>query len=207
MNSSGSRRHVWRCCEKEFVSRGALDVALLRLQVAPLNVLLQPLDPVLSPTGTACGDPVVCVGFSLVGPAAAPDAPLVFGGVVARVVPGSQACGLPNRRPLMLLSSCAVHEGASGGAIVCARTGRLVALPTSNARPAEKCFRWEPGAAGPLPTLNFSIPAPAIAVVFAYARGEATLRELQAELNGNDQEMASVWALNGDQPVVAASRL
>ncbi len=41
-------------------------------------------------------------------------------------------------RPTMLLSTAAVHSGASGGALV-SRQGRLLGLVTSNARCVHAC--------------------------------------------------------------------
>ena len=63
--------------------------------------------------------------------------------------------------PAMLISTAAVHGGASGGALLCPVTGQLLGLVTSNARHVR---------GSTLPRLNFCIPAAELAPVWEWAQ-------------------------------------
>lgn len=87
----------------------------------------------------------------------------------------------------MLLSTAAVHGGASGGACLDAATGELLGLVTSNAKHTQRLPPGQTRAAGSrrsgsssggavvsvLPHLNFAIPAAQLAPVVAAAQAAA----------------------------------
>jgi hypothetical protein len=219
---------AWRRARTVWVCRGPLDVALLRLveeeeahDEAPRlqeGHLLASL--ALPPARDARahlepGAPCVVIGHAQFAPAAALP-PAAAAGVVARVLaPHRSASDAPSPSLAMLLTSAAVHAGASGGAVVGA-DGALLGLVTSNARAA--------GADAPLPSLNFSVAAPALAqllaaVAAADAAG-ATAAQLTpgsggpgagaprallaacAALDAPDGDMAALWALQSPPPAL-----
>jgi S1-C subfamily serine protease len=80
----------------------------------------------------------------------------------------------------MLLTTAAVHSGASGGAVLDAATGQLLGLVTSNAKHTPSNGQGGIGGAGAagsaatvLPHLNFSIPAAQLASIVAAAQAAA----------------------------------
>lgn len=82
----------------------------------------------------------------------------------------------------MLLTTAAVHSGASGGAVLHPRSGRLLALVTSNARHAS----------GQLyPHLNFSIPAALLRPVLELAEWQ----EAAATTGGMAGATAAEWVV------------
>ena len=108
---------------------GALDIAVVRI-VRPLPDL-QPVT--LSALPPRPGDPCFVAGHALFNPDSG-IRPLLTRGCVAQVLE------LPDvdtvrPRPAMLLTTAAVHSGASGGAVL-DESGRLLGLVTSNARHA-----------------------------------------------------------------------
>lgn len=118
-----------------------------------------PLRPaVLCDTAPVLGQRVAVVGHALLHPRAPLEAG-VTAGVVARVISESASSECEGRaagagaEPAMLLTTAAVHSGASGGAVISA-SGRLAALVTSNSRHA--------ATGRPLPALNYSIAAAAL---------------------------------------------
>lgn len=118
-----------------------------------------PLRPaVLCDAALVPGERVAVVGHALLHPRAPLEAG-VTAGVVARVISERASSGCGGRaagagaEPAMLLTTAAVHSGASGGAVVSA-SGCLAALVTSNSRHA--------ATGRPLPALNYSIAAAAL---------------------------------------------
>ena len=118
-----------------------------------------PLRPaVLCDAAPVLGERVAVVGHALLHPRAPLEAG-VTAGVVARVIServasGCEGCAAgAGAEPAMLLTTAAVHSGASGGAVISA-SGRLAALVTSNSRHA--------ATGRPLPALNYSIAAAAL---------------------------------------------
>ena len=90
-------------------------------------------------------------------------------------------------RPAMLLTTAAVHSGASGGAVVDADTGGWLGLVTSNAKHSGAKHATQQRATV-LPHLNFSIPADQLLPVVAAAQAAAA-------------------APPGEQPAAAAAAL
>jgi hypothetical protein len=81
----------------------------------------------------------------------------------------------------MLISTAAVHGGASGGALLCPTTGQLLGLVTSNARHVR---------GSTLPRLNFCIPAAQLAPVWTWAQqheepGKSPARSPTVSLEGS----------------------
>jgi S1-C subfamily serine protease len=183
----------WRRAATLWVSHGALDLALLRLdgplprEGLPVLALGHEADDA---DALAPGAPCAVLGHALFAPAAGLP-PAAAAGVVARCVAPTGAAAAPLA---MLLTSAAVHGGASGGAVVGAR-GTLLGLVTSNAHAA--------GAAAPMPQLNFSVAAPALRRLCAAAAASGAgapgaaraLRAACAALDASDAHMAALWAL------------
>lgn len=137
---------------------GYLDIAVLQLVMGGTpNSLLKPLRPIQLSRLTAAEpglSPVFVVGHGLFGPSLG-WAPSVTAGSLARVI----SLGCSSLKPSMLITTAAVHAGASGGAVVDSK-GQLLGLVTSNARHAK-------GAT--LPHWNFCIAAAELAPLWDWA--------------------------------------
>merc|ERR1711865_1003675 len=104
-------------------------------------------------------------------------------GVTAGLV--SQVVTLPPKYgPAMIQSSVAIHQGNSGGALICAQDGSLLGLVTSNARHISGRI---------IPTLNFSLPVSMLDGVNALLRDD--VKGAGDMLNITDQELFDVWNL------------
>nr|XP_054756860.1 peroxisomal leader peptide-processing protease-like isoform X3 [Lytechinus pictus] len=124
------------------------------------------------------GSRVYAVGFPLFDPSQS-STPSVTAGVVSKVI-------TINQQPIMIQSSCAVHAGASGGALLCAKTGNLVGIIASNSRDSES------GAS--FPHVNFSIPVDCFRHAmqqFINTKDSSWFKELEM----TDERIKSVWAL------------
>ena len=130
---------------------GALDIAVLRLRHPPTG--LQPLE--LSTAPLLPGAPAFAWGYALFNPVSG-QPPLLTCGAVSRVLTLPDATG--RQLPAMLLTTAAVHAGASGGAMLDG-AGRMLGLITSNTRHAS---------GRTIPHLNFSIPAAWLQRLWAY---------------------------------------
>ncbi|GJP43684.1 hypothetical protein CLOM_g3120 [Closterium sp. NIES-68] len=127
-----------------------------------------------------CGSMAVVIGYAVFPPAIATP-PSVFAGIVSRIVTADQSQKqqhsseplpttadrgklpshvTPGRAAAILLTTAAVHAGASGGAVVNVE-GEMIALVTSNAKHNRHGTI--------LPHLNFSIPLPLLLPVFHFA--------------------------------------
>jgi hypothetical protein len=140
-----------------WVSRGPLDLALVQRDLSTRFTCreLRPL-PCLSDARLSPGAPVFLAAHGLAGPLARLRSPLLSSGVIAS---RPEHCHFPLR------CSCAVHAGASGGALV-TPDGWLAGVVTSNSSLAAA------GATSrPLPTLNFSVAGPALVDLCDAARG------------------------------------
>lgn len=132
----------WLFAEVVFIFSPPLDLAILKLCLpeessgSAASQLPEPIElstdqsPVLRP-----GGPVVVAGFPLWRPkadhsfiAGLSGGPLVTFGNAALVVPQ------PPAAPAVLVTTAAVHAGASGGAVLDPGTGQLVGLVTSNTK-------------------------------------------------------------------------
>ncbi|XP_071511668.1 peroxisomal leader peptide-processing protease-like [Diadema antillarum] len=124
------------------------------------------------------GNRVYAVGYPLFDPSQSTDY-AVTSGVVSKVV-------RVDHTPVMIQSSCAVHPGASGGALLCAHTGRLVGIIASNSKDAESGATF--------PHVNFSIPVSCFrSPLEKYIR----TKDLQSfhELNTSEDSLCRVWSL------------
>lgn len=118
-----------------------------------------------------------------------------------------------SRAPAMLLTTAAVHSGASGGAVLDAASGALLGLVTSNAKHSSRASSasdWLGGAVHGqhtiLPHINFSIPAAQLRpVVAAAAPGAQSAAAALAAWQALDAETAAsaefqqVWRLGRHQ--------
>ncbi|XP_041466736.1 peroxisomal leader peptide-processing protease-like isoform X2 [Lytechinus variegatus] len=124
------------------------------------------------------GSQVYAVGFPLFDPSLS-STPSVTTGVVSKVI-------TINQQPIMIQSSCAVHAGASGGALLCAKTGNLVGIIASNSRDSES------GAS--FPHVNFSIPVDCFRHAiqqYISTKDSSWFKELEM----TDERIKSAWAL------------
>ena len=205
----------WRDATCMYVSRGALDVAVLAVELSPADA--ERLVPVKLHSSsredfdeTSPGAPVCVVGHARIGPNAVhaghvDGSPAVYPGVMSAVVrrtnhrtkPGAATRGSTGAHmyrstappPAMYQTTASVHSGASGGAVMCQRHGTFLGLVTSNARL---------GTDGRVvPNLNFSIPASLLEPLFA-AAGVKKVKDLSLAFEGcleDDEELRSIWSL------------
>ena len=207
-----------------YVSRGALDVAVLAVELSPADA--ERLVPVRVRSSeredydeTSPGAPVCVVGHARIGPNAVhaghvDGSPAVYPGVMSAIVrrtnrrtkPGAATRGSKGAHmyrstapPAMYQTTASVHSGASGGAVVCPRHGTFLGLVTSNARL---------GADGSVvPNLNFSIPASLLEPLFAAADAKK-VKDLSLAFEGcleDDEELRSIWRLR--DPAVSGAGL
>jgi len=84
----------------------------------------------------------------------------------------------------MLQSCVAIHQGNSGGALVCARSGRLLGLITSNARHISGHI---------IPTLNFTLPVNRLSAICRFLHG---IPDALEAINATaDAEFSHIWNL------------
>ena len=214
----------WRDATCVYVSRGALDVAVLAVELSPADA--ERLVPVKLRSSsredydeTSPGAPVAVVGHARIGPSAVhaghvDGSPAVYPGVMSAIVrrtnrrtkPGAATRGSKGAHmyrstapPAMYQTTASVHSGASGGAVVCPRHGTFLGLVTSNARL---------GADGSVvPNLNFSIPASLLEPLFAAADAKK-VKDLSLAFEGcleDDEELRSIWRLR--DPAVSGAGL
>jgi hypothetical protein len=158
--------------------------------LAPLELLPPPPPPPppLSPSPPAAAPlPVVVAGHGLFGPALGWPAAATAGSL-ARVVSSGSA-------PMMALTTAAVHAGASGAAVLCARTGRLAAVATSNSRHVPPAGAV--GAATTLPRWNYAVPADALRPLWRWAEEEDEARRRRRQRWHPSDDDAARAALRG----------
>jgi peroxisomal leader peptide-processing protease len=226
--SEEDSRSSWRHATCVYVSRGALDVAVLAVELSPADA--ERLVPVKCSSSredfdeTSPGAPVAVVGHARIGPNAVhaghvDGSPAVYPGVMSAIVrrtnrrtnrrtkPGAAARGSkgahtyrsPAPPPAMYQTTASVHSGASGGAVVCPRHGTFLGLVTSNARLGTD--------GSVVPNLNFSIPASLLEPLFAAADAKK-VKDLSLAFEGcldDDEELRSIWSLR--DPAVSGAGL
>ncbi|GFP97136.1 glyoxysomal processing protease glyoxysomal [Phtheirospermum japonicum] len=177
---------MWTDARIVYISKGPLDIALLKLDVVPDQLCPVVVD-VECPSR---GSKAYVIGHGLFGPRCdiLPSACL---GVIAKVI---EATRTPQSRssklnpceqfPAMLETTAAVHPGSSGGAVVNS-AGRMIGLVTSNAKH---------GGGTVIPHLNFSIPCAALEPVLKFSKDMQDLKILE-ELDKPNEHLSSVWAL------------
>eukprot|EP00249_Psilotum_nudum_P022667 c28604_g1_i1 orf=372-2789(+) len=175
---------AWYDAKVMYVSRGPLDVALLKLDSIPPS-----LKPITPEEGCPLpGSAAVVIGHGLFGPRS-DLCPSISAGVVARVVKAAKSlCESDNGSvecPAMLETTAAVHPGGSGGAVVGAR-GSMIGLVTSNARHSGGAV---------IPHLNFSIPCAALRPIFNFANGDMSDLSILSVIDQPDEQLSAVWAL------------
>ncbi|KAJ4816290.1 protease-like protein [Rhynchospora pubera] len=179
---------VWCDASVVYVSKGPLDVALLKLNSFPSKLCAIDLEFQCPPRGAT----IHVVGHGLIGPRSGLF-PSVTSGIISNVftIPGPlyapEASIVETQNsssiPVMLQTTAAVHPGASGGAVVNS-DGRLVGLITSNAKH---------GSGSNIPYMNFSIPCKSLEPVFKYSeQGKISILE---QLDKPNEVLSAVWAL------------
>ncbi|KAL2484257.1 Glyoxysomal proCES [Forsythia ovata] len=177
---------TWSNASIVYVSRGPLDIALLKLETAPDQ--LCPI--VMDFTSPSPGSKAYVIGHGLFGPRCnfLPSACL---GVISKVIeakrPLLHQSNQPSREelfPAMFETTAAVHPGSSGGAVVNS-DGHMIGLVTSNARH---------GGGTVIPHLNFSIPCAALEPIFKFSKDMQDYSLLE-DLDKPNEHLSSVWAL------------
>ncbi|KAD3337799.1 hypothetical protein E3N88_33320 [Mikania micrantha] len=171
-------RWIWCDAHVVYVSKGPLDIAVLKLEFVPDK--LQPI--VMDFTCPSPGSKVYVTGHGLFGPRC-DLLPSTCVGVVAKVVKAQRAAGQGDV-PAMIETTAAVHPGGSGGAVLNS-DGHMISLVTSNARH---------GGGTVIPYLNFSIPCAALEPVFNFSKDMKDLSILE-DLDRPNEHLSSVWAL------------
>ncbi|XP_072045018.1 peroxisomal leader peptide-processing protease-like [Amphiura filiformis] len=169
----------WLSAEVIFAAgpHSTYDLAFLKLQNSENKTVLHGLP-------SACmqhyrkGAPVYVVGHALIGPSTT-MLPSVTSGVMSKVI-------TIGHQPVMLQSTCAVHSGASGGALVCANTGALLGIISSNSRDTDT------GAS--FPHVNFSISMTVIQPVLQQYLSNKDSSVFH-ELSRHDSEVKALWRL------------
>ena len=207
-------RSSWRDATCVYVSRGALDVAVLAVELSPADA--ERLVPVKLRSSsredfdeTSPGAPVAVVGHARIGPNAVhaghvDGSPAVYPGVLSAIVRRTNRRTKPDAAthgskgaasyrstapPAMYQTTASVHSGASGGAVVCPRHGTFLGLVTSNARLGTD--------GSVVPNLNFSIPASLLEPLFAAADAKK-VKDMSLAFEGcldDDEELRSIWSL------------
>ncbi|XP_022094911.1 peroxisomal leader peptide-processing protease-like [Acanthaster planci] len=130
------------------------------------------------------GQPVIMVGHALLAPEL-DLSPSVSLGVMSKV-------NTANSTPVMLQSTCAVHAGASGGALFCHRTGQLLGIVTSNARDMDS------GAS--FPHVNFSIPWTVIGPALnKYLQTDDVTKLDSLEATDDHSHLVALWSLDNQR--------
>ncbi|KAK1415579.1 hypothetical protein QVD17_31362 [Tagetes erecta] len=171
-------RWIWCDANVVYVSKGALDIAILQLEFVPDK--LQPI--VMDFTCPSPGSKVYVTGHGLFGPRC-DFLPSSCVGVVAKVVKARRSTGQGDV-PAMIVTTAAVHPGGSGGAVLNS-DGHMISLVTSNARH---------GGGTVIPYLNFSIPCAALEPVVNFSKDMKDLSILE-DLDRPNEHLSSVWAL------------
>lgn len=167
---------VWCEANVVYVSKGPLDIAVLKLEFVPDN--LQPI--VMDFNCPSLGSKVYVVGHGLFGPRC-DILPSACVGVVAKVV---KTGGGDIPFPAMIETTAAVHPGGSGGAILNSN-GHMISLVTSNAKH---------GGGTVIPHLNFSIPCAALQPLLNFSKDMKDISILE-DLDRPNEHLSSVWAL------------
>ncbi|XP_056147807.1 peroxisomal leader peptide-processing protease [Lampris incognitus] len=151
------------------------DLALVKLRHPAPEVVVPRLAETVQP-----GEDVVVVGYGALGRSCGPS---MTCGILSKVISW-------NYRPVMLQTTCAVQAGASGGAVVRARSGELLGIVSSNTRDFATQVTY--------PHLNFSIPVTVFQPLlhrFNQTRDVEVFRALDA----TEEEVLRVWRLQGAQ--------
>ncbi|KAL4425274.1 hypothetical protein ABPG75_009290 [Micractinium tetrahymenae] len=197
----------WATADVLYVFSGPLDLAVLQLRPRPAGEQAQRPTAwralALSSRPPRPGQRVCVAGFPAFNPRSELLGAVVTADVLAKVVrlPGSGT-------PAMLLTTAAVHSGASGGAVLDAVTGELLGLVTSNAKHSSRRSSASDSLGGLpqgrhtiLPHINFSIPAAQLQPVLAAggmrdaAAARAAWQALDAQTAG-DTQLQQVWRLD-----------
>ncbi|KAK9150190.1 hypothetical protein Syun_008499 [Stephania yunnanensis] len=180
--------HPWIWCNARvvYISKGPLDVALLKLESVPDR--LCPVIPEFACPSS--GTKAYVIGHGLFGPRTDISSS-VSSGVVVRVVKAQchiHQTGVNETTtrymPAMIETTASVHPGASGGAVVNCE-GHMIGLVTSNARH---------GGGTLIPHLNFSIPSAALEPIFKFS-SDMQDQSILPSLDAPNESFSAVWAL------------
>ncbi|KAJ9566448.1 hypothetical protein OSB04_002414 [Centaurea solstitialis] len=172
-------RWIWCDASVLYVSKGPLDIAVLKLNVVPDK--LQPI--IMDFTCPFPGSKVYVIGHGLFGPRCDLSSSACVG-VVSKVVKARMGDTVQEDLPAMIETTAAVHPGGSGGAILNS-DGHMISLVTSNARH---------GGGTIIPYLNFSIPCAVLEPLLNFSKDMKDLSILE-DLDRPNEHLSSVWAL------------
>lgn len=180
-----------------FCSRGAIDVALLKLDVEKngkddRTSVLQPGSCAveLSERGPQPGQKCIALGHAIFDPSTQLMS-TASAGVISKVVPHPR----DNREPAILQTCASVFRGHSGGMLSDSQ-GRFMGILTSNARHSNGSI---------IPTINFSIPLAMLTPLIELANLDAVTMEanLAAVCDAYDRDdppLLALWRLEGGAP-------
>ncbi|XP_029464897.1 peroxisomal leader peptide-processing protease [Rhinatrema bivittatum] len=187
----GIRRHAM--AENCGTTRGR--VVFMTQKTSPYDVAVLELDesfdgipePVLG-SQFRTGEDVSILSFGIFGKRCGPS---VTSGILSAVVTVDDA-------PVMLQTTCAVHGGSSGGALMATHTGELLGIIASNTRDSSVGATY--------PHLNFSVPISVLEPVLQQYHQSQDLRAFQ-QLNQASGAVAAAWRLQSKPTRVLPSRL
>lgn len=151
------------------------DIAVVELQEPLMNIVTPRLARHFYP-----GEDVVVVGFGALGGSSGPS---FTSGILSRVITHQS-------QPVMLQTTCAVHSGASGGAVVRSGTGELLGIVSSNTRDYSAKVTY--------PHLNFSVPVTVLEPLlglFAQTGNPAVFKALDSA----EKDVRKTWRLQSLQ--------
>eukprot|EP00884_Botryococcus_braunii_P016592 jgi/Botrbrau1/3616/Bobra.0204s0012.2 len=181
--AGGAAQPLWVAGQVVYIFMGPLDLAVVQLLKQPpadvLPIVLEAEEP-------REGQLVGVVGYPLFNPSQGLG-PWVTSGSIVRLVRETRQA---TSAPVMLLTSAAVHAGASGAAVVDV-DGKMVGLVTSNARhtASQRLVQH----------LNFALPMHQLLPVFHWASQPPSSRTVSslATLDVASPAVARVWSLVG----------
>jgi S1-C subfamily serine protease len=138
------------------------------------------------------GSPCFVLGFGLFGANPIALGPRVTRGNIVKRIPMARG----KVESMMFITSCCVHSGASGAALVAfdpnGKQLRLLGLVTSNTKLSTEIDTLI------LPRLSYAIPARRLAPVFKMVNGQLDQSDL-VRLDEEDMEFAQIWSLTGHE--------
>eukprot|EP00475_Leptophrys_vorax_P002703 TRINITY_DN11515_c0_g1_i1.p1 TRINITY_DN11515_c0_g1~~TRINITY_DN11515_c0_g1_i1.p1 ORF type:complete len:566 (-),score=101.02 TRINITY_DN11515_c0_g1_i1:33-1730(-) len=214
--SMASGAALWRFADVIFSSNGCWDVAFLQIKTqhseetfVHWNTFYENTNEVQLEVDLTLGDEVFVVGYGLFNPRSVSE-PWISRGVLSKRV-------IHRERTVALISSAAVHRGASGGMLINAVSGRLIGLVSCNLRislndPDNQKQTQEDDhpttstdSMRLFPHINLSVPISIVrdsGVRINPASGGfiAASSSWQEKLNETDEEISRIWTLADPVP-------
>ncbi|XP_033108892.1 peroxisomal leader peptide-processing protease-like isoform X2 [Anneissia japonica] len=172
-------RPMWIAADVVFsaCNSSPIDLALLKLKHCP-----EQLQSVKPSNNITKGQKVIAVGHALFG-FEIQKQPSVTSGIVSNTVKYKHQL-------VMVQSTCAVHSGASGGALLCAETGHLIGIIASNSRDIDTNASF--------PHVNFSIPVSTFWLAIKSYIQSTDIHKLDI-LNNTNSSIRHLWQLDAPE--------